>query len=111
MPVSYIFRLFSGEYTNQPIKPIKPAAFNGNLSVTLNSARKDSGKRQAICRIDNLDGLSCEYQENFPLKPFSSSPNPAGSELDEENYESESEKSIDSWSNNSIESDSNAVLK
>lgn len=38
-------------------------------------------------------------------------PNSVGSELDEENYESESEKSIDSWSNNSIESDSNAVLK
>lgn len=47
MPVSYIFRLFSGEYTNQPIKPIKPTAFNGNLSVTLNSARKDSGNLAA----------------------------------------------------------------
>lgn len=32
--------------------------------------------------------------------------------MDEENYESESEKSsIDSWSNNSIESESNTVLK
>lgn len=41
MPVSYIFRLFSGEYTSQ--SPIKPTALNNNLNVTLNSSRKDSG--------------------------------------------------------------------
>ena len=40
MPVSYIFRLFSSEYTSQT--PIKPKSLNGNLN-TLNNSRKDSG--------------------------------------------------------------------